>query len=186
MKGIAALSVLSISLPFPLSSGRPANDTTIPKLSSTSRTTLSEQVTRPTVTPAFIEGMKWALEENHSVDLDVRVPPQNAAQPSGESNPRGGYDYLEELIEKAQEGLPGMADEPNEAINPKTPAIIISNVLPPPVGCEVPTQKLVTDAGYLAYQSHIASLSLHKNTYLALLPPVWQVSMSLLHQGVPG
>jgi len=178
-------SVLSISLPFSLLSGRPVDDTTIPKLSSTSRTTLSEQVTSSTVTPAFIEGVKWALETNHNVELDVRGPPQNVTQLPGETNLRGGYDYLEELIDKAQQGLPGVADEPDEAINPKTPFIVISNLLPPPVESEVPTQQLVTDPGYLAYQSHIASLSLHKNTYLALLPPVWSLE-GLTENGFTG
>ncbi|KAF8326696.1 uncharacterized protein EI90DRAFT_3156590 [Cantharellus anzutake] len=178
LKDAPTLSALSISIPFPLFSGRPAAPISFPNTSVTSRITLSVQVTNPVITPAFIEGVKWALEQNHNVELDVRSLPHSSTRRPEEENPKGGYDYLEELIDKSQEGLAGAADAPDEAINPQTPAIIISNLLPPPVGRDVPSQQLATNPGYLAYQSHIASLSLHKNTYLTLLPPAWSPGLT--------
>jgi len=113
-------------------------------------------VSRSSVTPSFTEGLKWALDAGLPVELDVEGSAGDEEQ---------GYEYLAELISSAQEASQKMP----------TP-VIITNVLPPQSSVDLPIVKLISHPGYIAYQSHVGSLSLVPNTFLKFTPPTWTIT----------
>jgi len=130
----------------------------IPKLSSFLSNppflvSVSATVSKSLVSPQFAEGVRWALDAGTPLELDVTGGVVDDVQ---------GYDYLVELISNAQ-----------EAAKKKSTPIIITNVLPPLSSIDLPIVKLLSHPGYLAYQSHVGSLSLVPHTYLKFIPPAW-------------
>jgi len=114
---------------------------------------VSAVVSKSLVSPSFVEGVRWALDAGTPLELDVVDGLVDEAQ---------GYDYLVELITNAQETS---QKEP-------TP-IIITNVLPPLSSIDLPIVKLLSHPSFVAYQSHVGSLSLVPHTYLKFIPPAW-------------
>jgi hypothetical protein len=114
---------------------------------------VSAVVSKSLLSPSFVEGVRWALDAGTPLELDVMDGAVDDAQ---------GYDYLAELITNAQ-----------EASQKKSTPIIITNVLPPPSTIDLPIVKLLSHPEYLAYQSHVGSLSLVPHTYLKFIPPAW-------------
>lgn len=114
---------------------------------------VSTTVSKDSVSPSLIEGVRWALDAGLPLELDVL---------GGAMDESEGYEYLAELITNAQEGS-----------QKKPTPIIITNVLPPQSSVDLPIVKLLSHTGYLAYQSHVGSLSLVPNTFLKFIPPAW-------------
>jgi len=159
--------VIAVSVPFSdLSAGPPSvHPSYLSKFSLP--IAVSVPVSPGPVPPSLVAGLRWALSSGYPIELVVQNPYQlSTIASSSEDNPDGTWEYLEELIQKVQ------ADSENKR------AIIISNILPPPAPIDLSIVKLLTDTGYVAYQSRIASLSLLSNTYLKFLPPTWRAEAS--------
>lgn len=114
---------------------------------------ISAAVSKPLVSPSFVEGVRCVLDAGTPLELDVTGNAVDDTQ---------GYDYLVELITNAQ-----------EASQKKTTPIIIANILPPLSTIDLPIVKLLSHPEYLAYQSHVGSLSLVPHTHLKFIPPAW-------------
>ncbi|KAI0029091.1 hypothetical protein K488DRAFT_57181 [Vararia minispora EC-137] len=102
----------------------------------------------PGASDVAADGLSRALADGHVVDLAV-----------GEL---ATWDALEELLAKA-------------ATTPPSPgaAIVLGGLLPPPHDLALPIVKLLTHPSYVAYQAHIAALSLVPAAHAKFLPPVW-------------
>ena len=159
---LALVNAIAVSVPFlGLSAGPPSIEPSY--LSEFPRpVALSVPVSSGPILPSLVAGLRWALSSGYPVELVVQNPLQiSTIVNDGEDNPDGTWGHLEELIQKIQ------SDSDDKR------AIIINNILPPPAPIDLPIIKLLTDTGYIAYQSRIASLSLLSNTYLKFVPPTW-------------
>jgi len=159
---LAFVNAIAVSVPFlGLTAGPPSIEPSY--LSEFPRpVALSVPVSSAPILPSLVAGLRWALSSGFPVELVVQDPLQlSTVVNDGEDNPDGTWGHLEELIQKIQ------SDSDNKR------AIIINNILPPPAPIDLPIVKLLTDTGYIAYQSRVASLSLLSNTYLKFVPPTW-------------
>jgi len=93
------------------------------------------------------------FSRNLTLDIDVQ---------SNASNDSQGFEWVAEAITSAQDKAPE-----------STSNVVIMNVLPPQSSIDLPIVKLLSHPGYIAYQSHVASLSLVPNTFLKFVPPHW-------------
>ncbi|KAJ1304381.1 hypothetical protein OPQ81_005532 [Rhizoctonia solani] len=148
--------IIAFSIPYSLSDPPPEMTAPVPIAYSFTFNQPSE---------ALVEALTWASDK-HPVDIDVQVDLINGEQ---------GWESLEELISKVvttpgqKEGDANSGPVPKPNLKP----IVLSNLLPPPGALAVPTVKLLSHPMYLAYQAHIASISLNQNVYLKYLPPDW-------------
>lgn len=145
------MPIKAVSIPVALSSGAPSAPSFLK--SPPFPISIFSPITRASATPSFTEGLKWALDAGLPVELDVEGSPEDEAE---------GYEYLAELISSAQ-----------EASQKKSTPVILTNVLPPQSSVDLPIVKLLSHPGYIAYQSHVGSLSLVPNTFLKFTPPNW-------------
>ncbi|THH03910.1 hypothetical protein EW145_g5908 [Phellinidium pouzarii] len=142
-------SILAVSISFPLEKGVPSSAPAPPlSASSSPRICLSTSISGSS--PTHVEGISWALGQGFIVDMHTAVG-------GGEA----GWEILEDVIGKV-----------TESQGDRKGKIVLSNILPPPHPLSVPIVKLLTHPTYVAYQGHIASLSL-SNVYIKFLPPAW-------------
>jgi hypothetical protein len=116
---------------------------------------ISTPVTESSTSTSLTTGIAWVLTQNLTLDIDVQ---------SNASNDGGGFEWVAETITSAQRKALG-----------STSKIVITNVLPPQSSIDLPIVKLLSHPGYIAYSSHVASLSLVPNTLLKFVPPRWYV-----------
>ncbi|KAK0241724.1 hypothetical protein EDD85DRAFT_820111 [Armillaria nabsnona] len=109
---------------------------------------LHTSFTQPTVNG--VESLKWALQQGKPVDIAIETPLTDAL-----------FENLEDLLSKAINGLS------------EVPPIILSNLLPPPDGLDLPIVKLMNHPTYKAFQARVAALSLIPQVFIKYLPPVW-------------
>ncbi|KZS98235.1 hypothetical protein SISNIDRAFT_481000 [Sistotremastrum niveocremeum HHB9708] len=157
-QAVASLSksnvpITSLVVPYPLQSGVPTNPSSLLK-SSPIPIALSTLFKGPS--PSHQEGIKWALSQGHVVHLDVGLDLHSNA---GDEP----WEVLEEFVGNSV-GAPGSGAKG---------AIVLSNILPPSHTYNIPIVKLLNHPTYLAYQAHLASLSLIPLTYIDFLPPDW-------------
>ncbi len=122
-----------------------------------------------------VNALAWALAHGHIADIDVQT---NIA--SGEA----GWEALEDFVDKASQTEDGQKKGTILLCTSFqyfwrdlrwliSVCICAANILPPPHLLSLPIVKLLTDPSYVAYQSHIASLSLFSHVYLKFVPPSW-------------
>ncbi|CAE6472866.1 unnamed protein product [Rhizoctonia solani] len=142
--------IIAFSIPYLLSGPPPELTAPVP---------LAYSFTFKEPSDAFVQALQWASDK-HPVDINVQCDLINGEQ---------GWEALEELISKVV-----TTQHEGEAVpKPNLKPIVLSNLLPPPGALAIPTVKLLTHPMYLAYQSHIASLSFSQNVHLKFLPPDW-------------
>jgi len=101
-----------------------------------------------------VESAAWALAKGHVIDIDVANLGDSA----------NAWEALGDFIHKAY----------GEDAQNRTPGtIVLSNVLPPPHSLDLPIVKLLNHSSYLAYQRHVATLSLVSSVHVKFLPPTW-------------
>ncbi|KAI5123965.1 hypothetical protein M0805_006377 [Coniferiporia weirii] len=140
--------IVAVSVPFPLENGAPTN---APQFTASSSPRICLSTTIAKNSPDHVDGISWALKQGFVVDVHATLGDGDA-----------GWEILEDVIGKAT-GSQGDC----------TGKIVLSNILPPPHPLSLPIVKLLTHPTYIAYQGHIASLSLLSNVYIKFLPPAW-------------
>jgi hypothetical protein len=142
--------VLSLSVPFPLENGPPAELPAHLAQINPSQLALSISFTR--FSDSLAAGIKWALKAGHVVEIEIK------------SELKDGEEGVEELFSKVYDENPQDGEKK---------AIVISNVLPPPSSIEIPLVKLLANPDYNAFQSHIGQIAFNPNLYIKFLPPQW-------------
>ncbi|KAF5321209.1 hypothetical protein D9619_001887 [Psilocybe cf. subviscida] len=139
--------VLSVTVPFELEKPSAAVENL---LKGTSFSTTLSTVFNKNASPESVEGLRWALQTGHTVDIDIQATLSDSL-----------LEGFEDLIAKAAIGL--------EVV----PPIVLSNILPPPHDLDLPIVKLMNHPTYLAFQSQVAALSLIPQVCIKFLPPSW-------------
>ncbi|TFK44800.1 hypothetical protein BDQ12DRAFT_717949 [Crucibulum laeve] len=149
--------IVSLVLPFDIDNP----DTSLEAVLSNSSVPISLSTVFTKSTPEAVAGLRWALERNRPVDIDIQATLSDSV-----------LEGFEDMLTKAT------ADLEN------TPPIILSNILPPPHDLDLPIVKLMNHPTYLAFQAQTAALSLFANVYIKYLPPVWNATTP--HTPLPG
>ncbi|KAG6842178.1 hypothetical protein C0991_001671 [Blastosporella zonata] len=136
--------VISLSVPFKLEDKAQSFPSYLSRWPTSLSTVFSDS------TPEGVDSLRWALERGRPVDVVIQAAMLDA-----------DLESLEIIISTAKEGLG------------KVPPIVLSNILPPPHDLELPIVKLMNHPTYLAFQSHVAALSLFPDVYVKFLPPSW-------------
>lgn len=163
-----SVPVLAISVPFVLEDGPPA---AAPGFSPQSSPPIHMSTTIASNSESHAAGIAWAVKEGFVVDIHANV--NELDEP---------WDDLEGVVGKAMD--PNLKNELNGRVvicnyilapyaACSSDAFITANVLPPAHTLSLPIVKLLTHPTYLAYQKHIAVLSLFPNVYVKFLPPAW-------------
>ncbi|KAJ3486756.1 hypothetical protein NLJ89_g11784 [Agrocybe chaxingu] len=138
--------VLSFIIPFNLENPDPSVEALL--ASSTIPTSLSTIFTKNS--PEAVQGLRWALQRGHAVDIDIQATLSDSL-----------LEGFEDMIAKATSDL--------EVV----PSVVLSNILPPPHDLDLPIVKLMNHPTYLAFQSQVAALSLIPQVHVKFLPPAW-------------
>lgn len=144
------LKILSVIKAVDLEQGAP---TEIASLGDGVRVTLAVSLSKSS--PKLVEGIRWALENGHIVDLELDT----------------GLDAIEELLN----GVFAPVGEEGAPFKPSAGgAIILSNYLPPPHDLNISIVKLMNHPSYHAFQASSAALSLFPSVYVRYTPPRWE------------
>jgi hypothetical protein len=141
--------IISVIVPFNLQGPVP---TSLPSYLTTSKLNISLATAYTKTTPESFAILRWALEQNRPLDIDVQANMHDTEVV---------WESFEDLLTKATSDLP--------RANP----IVLSNLLPPPQSLALPLVKLMNHPTYRAFQSQTAALSLFPNIYVKFLPPAW-------------
>ncbi|KAG8853878.1 hypothetical protein FRB91_004236 [Serendipita sp. 411] len=139
----STVPVLAVSVPISKSS--------TPSSSSSHKLVYSTAFVQPA--PSEAEAIKSALQSG-VVTIDVQTDLSTEA----------GWESLEEFLTSVLGA--------KETEEPR-PAIVLSNILPPPKALEMPTVTLLSHPSYIAYQGHSATVSFFESVYVSLSPPDW-------------